>query len=255
MSSVTFGTILHGLKSTLSTQDDARRLVESDGISAAGTVYLTSDQTAGRGRQGRVWHAPPGANLSQTMIGAPVPLAELWQLSFVTGVAVHDALCEVVPETSSRLRFPNDVQIGGKKVAGILVETATGPGVPSGTAIPLIGVGVNVCGPTDALPPEVAVRATTLEAATGRFIHTGLVGGYLNRAMTLRWREWRAENGFASIVIAWRERQDIEARRLFFLDGENLSCRVLDITVDGFALLELPDGSQRSLPIPQIILG
>jgi len=255
MSFVTFGTVLHGLKSTPSTQDDARRIVESEGVSATGTVYLTSDQTAGRGRQGKAWHAPPGANLSQTMIGAPVPLTELWHLSFVAGVAVQDALHEVAPEIAPRLRFPNDVQIGGKKVAGILVEMATGPGVPSGTAMPLIGIGVNVCGPTDALPPEVAVRATTLEAATGRLIHTGIVGGYLNRALSIRWREWRAENGFESIVAAWRERQDTEARRLFILDGESVSCRVLDITVDGLALLELPDSSRRSQPIPQIILG
>lgn len=255
MSVVHFGKVIRGFKSISSTQDEARRHAEAVGIATAGTILMTSDQTAGRGRQGRVWYAPPGSNLSQTMIGAPVPLSELWQLPFVVGVALHDALIQIAPDAEIRLRFPNDVHITGKKVAGILIETAAGLDVPSGMTLPLIGVGVNVCGDTRAFPPEVAVRATTLEAATGQIVRVNTVGNSLCRALNIRWTEWQETDGFPKILALWKERWDMDARRVFSLEGEMISCYVRDVTVDGNVRIELPDGSSRTIPVPQIVLG
>ena len=256
MSTLHFGrTIISGREMT-STQDRAREIAEQGGASVAGRLVMTQFQTAGRGRHGRTWHAPPGANVIHTYIGRPVALAELWQVAFVAGLAAADAIARFAPPETVSLRFPNDVLIGGKKACGVLIETVcAAPDVPPGYALPLIGIGINVRGSVDALPPEVAVRATTLEAATGQVFAVGIVGAELTRALSERWNEWRSGDGFAGSLAAWHARHDGAGRRLFELSGESVSCRVLRVSEDGFATLELPSGETRRVAVPQIVLG
>jgi len=255
VSTLHFGRIIRGQAETTSTQDDARALVEKDGASVAGVLFLTQFQTAGRGRNGRTWYAPPGANVIHTYIGHPVVLAELWQVAFVAAVAVADAVAAVAGDVPVRLRFPNDLLLSGKKVAGVLVETATGADVPEGFAMPLIGIGINVLGGTDALPPEVAVRATTLQAETGTAFTTGHVDGLLIGTLTKRWNEWRTGDGIITTLTAWHRYHDSEARRMFTLPGgETLLCRVVSVSPDGTVHLETPDGSRRTIPVSHILL-
>ena len=237
-----------------STQDAARERVERDGADVAGIVYMTTHQTAGRGRHGRTWYAPAGSNLSVTCIARPMPLAELWQVAFVAAVAVADAVTQIVPNVSTRLRFPNDVLLASQKVSGILIETATGADVPSGFAMPLIGIGVNVRGNVAAMPPDVAVRATTLQAVTGMEITVGRVGATVFSALTHRWNEWRVGDGIASTLAAWHNYHDADARRTFTIRGEPMSCRVLSVTESGDVTLELPDGSRETLPDAHVLL-
>ncbi|MBC7805427.1 MAG: biotin--[acetyl-CoA-carboxylase] ligase [Akkermansiaceae bacterium] len=255
MSNLYFGREIRGAESMPSTQDAARTLVERDGASAAGVSFMTPHQTAGRGRQGRTWYAPPGANLTETLIGRPVALADVWQVSFVAAVAVADAITAVVPDIAVHLRFPNDVLLHGKKVCGILIETATGPDVPPDTAMPLIGIGVNVRGGTDALPPEVAVRATTIEAEAGDYVAVGVVGAHLSITLTRRWNEWRAGDGFVSTLAAWHGYHDSDARRTFLVDDVPVLCRVVAVSWEGYATLELPDQTRRTVPVAHVLFA
>jgi BirA family biotin operon repressor/biotin-[acetyl-CoA-carboxylase] ligase len=255
MSAPHFGRVTHALDSTPSTQDEARAHVERHGASVAGELLTASRQTAGRGRQGRAWFTPPGANFCGTFIGLPVPISELWQVAFVAAVAAADAVTAAAPDMPVHLRFPNDVLLSGKKVSGILVETANGPDVPPGAAMPLIGIGINVRGGTEIMPPEVAVRATTLEAETGREISVGLIGGLLITALNTRWSEWRTGDGFATTLKAWQKYHNPDARRAFVIGGVPTSCRVLSVSPDGNVIVELPDASRQIFPVAHILLS
>lgn len=123
-----------------------------------GQVLVAEEQTAGRGRMGRSWVSQPGASLTFSVLIRPVPVppARRGWLPLLTGVAVATAVRSVagVPAT---LKWPNDVLAGDRKLAGILAEQ-------SGDAV-VIGIGVNVATPPDALPVSAAgLRATSLLA-------------------------------------------------------------------------------------------
>jgi BirA family transcriptional regulator, biotin operon repressor / biotin---[acetyl-CoA-carboxylase] ligase len=122
-----------------------------------GAVAVAEEQTAGRGRLGRGWSAPPGTSILVSIVLQPrVPLPQLPELSLVAGEAVAAAVAEAVG-VEPEVKFPNDVLLGGRKVAGILAEAADGRVV--------LGIGVNVNQRPDELPP--GVEATALRVAVG----------------------------------------------------------------------------------------
>jgi BirA family biotin operon repressor/biotin-[acetyl-CoA-carboxylase] ligase len=146
--SAPFGTPRLHLRLTDSTNTRARELAAAG--APHGTLVTASEQSAGRGRQGRTWTAPAGrALLCSVVIRDPPPLTSL-----LAGVATADA---VGPE--ARLKWPNDVYVERRKVAGILVEGRPQEGWG------IIGVGVNVAVAADSFPAELAGRAGTLGLA------------------------------------------------------------------------------------------
>ena len=125
-----------------------------------GTTVATDLQTHGRGRLGRRWEAPRGCGLLFSVLLHPTPPMALWpELSLVAGDAVAAALREE-DAVAAELSHPNDVLIGGRKVAGILPEASAGRVV--------LGVGVNVNQSADELPAETPKPATSLRIETGR---------------------------------------------------------------------------------------
>ncbi|MBK1697678.1 biotin--[acetyl-CoA-carboxylase] ligase [Rhodovibrio salinarum] len=139
-----------------STNDEARRLVLEE-AAEDGTLVWGLEQTAGRGRRGRSWSSPRG-NLYLTAILRPdCAVAEAAQLGFAAALALVDALGHLMPPlTEVRLKWPNDVLVNDRKVAGILLETVIG--ADGSFQALLLGVGVNVA---DA-PDETAFPATAL---------------------------------------------------------------------------------------------
>jgi len=143
-----FGTPRLHLRLTDSTNTRARELAAAG--APHGMLVTASEQSAGRGRQGRTWTAPAGSSLlCSVVVRDPPPL-----VSLVAGVATAEA---VGPE--ARLKWPNDVYVNRRKVAGILVEGRPQEGWG------VIGVGVNVAVAPDAFGPELADRAGTLGLA------------------------------------------------------------------------------------------
>jgi len=142
-----------------STMDEATRQAQGD--AQEGTVVVAETQTAGRGRLGRSWVSRPG-NLYLTIILRPT-LRTLPFLSCLAGVAVVRALAQATG-LQPRLRWPNDVLLGGRKVAGILVES-----VVEGDTVryALVGIGINVDLQTRDVQ-EIASFATSLNAAVGK---------------------------------------------------------------------------------------
>src|SRR5262249_7355107 len=121
-----------------------------------GPLWLTAQQqTAGRGRRGRIWVSEPGNLFASLLLADPSPPARAPELSFVAALAVHDATATLLPGAASRLalKWPNDVLIDGKKFCGILVEG-------EGAAV-VVGIGVNCMHH----PVQAAFPATDLAAS------------------------------------------------------------------------------------------
>jgi len=148
---------------TRSTNDDARAAAAAG--APDGAVFLADEQTAGRGRGTHRWHSPPSENVYLSIVLRPcLPARRIAPVSLAIGVAVARALESFLPDTALGprrppvgLKWPNDVLVGGRKLAGILVEgQLRGDAVTSLVA----GVGVNVRGCS--FPPELEGRATSL---------------------------------------------------------------------------------------------
>ena len=136
-----------------------------------GALVTADHQTQGRGRLGRAWADEPGRDLALSLVLRPalgpehlglVPLAGALAVADATDAAASGA---VVPSPESVLKWPNDVLLGGKKVAGVLAETRWTACGGGHRPTVLLGVGVNVN--REAFPPDLAVRATSLRLATG----------------------------------------------------------------------------------------
>src|SRR5262249_51411176 len=139
------------------------------------------EQTEGRGRHGRSWHAPRGTSLLfSTSLFPDVPAARLPELSLVAGGAVADTISAEtgLPTT---VKHPNDVLVNGRKVAGILAEAVDGRVV--------LGVGVNVSQTEDDLPDEVVTPATSLALEGAAVDRAKLLAAILERLET-RYDEW-----------------------------------------------------------------
>jgi BirA family transcriptional regulator, biotin operon repressor / biotin---[acetyl-CoA-carboxylase] ligase len=149
-----FGRPYEHLASTPSTQ----LLLDAD--APEGALVTADEQTAGRGRLGRSWHAPAGTSLLCSLqLRPPVPSERLPEL---TGVAARACAAAVaaVAGLDAQVKFPNDVLVGGRKLAGVLAEARESRVV--------LGIGVNVNLAPGELPREVDLPATSLLAETGR---------------------------------------------------------------------------------------
>jgi BirA family biotin operon repressor/biotin-[acetyl-CoA-carboxylase] ligase len=153
---------------TASTQ---RLLREDD---PEGAIAVAEEQTEGRGRLGRSWHAPARTSvLVSVLLRPPIQPPRLPELSLVAGGAVAEAIADVTG-LEPAIKFPNDVLIGGRKVAGILAESAEGRVV--------LGVGVNVNQTRRQLPAEAQIEPTSLRVEAGASIdRAALLAAVLQR--------------------------------------------------------------------------
>ncbi|MGH9135518.1 MAG: biotin--[acetyl-CoA-carboxylase] ligase, partial [Acidimicrobiales bacterium] len=157
-----------------------------------GTVLVADHQTAGRGRMGRTWEAPPGSSLLvSVLLRPPVEVADL--VTMVAGLAMADA---VGPEV--RLKWPNDLVIDDRKLAGLLAEADWSGGGQSPAVV--VGIGVNV-----AWAPEGAV------ACGGD--REELLASFLT-ALDARYGELVATGDRAAVLAAWRTRSATLGRRV-----------------------------------------
>lgn len=119
----------------------------------SGPMLLVAEkQTAGRGRAGRVWHSAPGASLTFSLAWKfGLPVQALVGLPLAVGVAIAETLAMF--DVPARLKWPNDVLVEGKKLAGILIETASADGMPHDASWAVTGIGLNM-----AIPDSIAAQ-------------------------------------------------------------------------------------------------
>ncbi len=179
-----------------STNDVAASL--ADAGAAEGTVVAADAQTAGRGRRGRVWVSPPAAGLYVSIVLRPAPEV-VSLLTLAAGLALSEGI-EAATGLATDVKWPNDVYVSDRKLAGILAEAGF-----SGTGLHhvILGCGINVL--PSSFPPEIARRATSIESELGRPIDRGLVLAECLAALASRYADLQARRTSA-IVTGWRRR-------------------------------------------------
>jgi BirA family transcriptional regulator, biotin operon repressor / biotin---[acetyl-CoA-carboxylase] ligase len=150
---------------------DVAHALASEGA-AAGTLIIADAQASGRGRQGRVWQSEPGAGVWLTMLERPSDAGALDVLSLRIGIEVAPAL-DAFAETAVRLKWPNDLYVGARKLAGVLIEARWREQTPDWVAI---GVGINVRAPSG------DARAVGLRAGSTRLAVLAAVVPAIRRA-------------------------------------------------------------------------
>jgi BirA family biotin operon repressor/biotin-[acetyl-CoA-carboxylase] ligase len=221
------------LQTASSTQDVARTEAERGG--PVGTAVLAEEQTAGRGRLGRAWVSPAGKNLYVTLVMRP-PAPKLRVLSIVSPLAIAEALEPI--GLAPRLKWPNDVLVGGRKIAGILIETEL-----SGDAVKyaLVGIGLNVNFDVEAAP-EIAAIATSVRRELGRDASREELLAALLNAFEARYEQALVDDD--AVFKAWRSRLDTLGRRVRATLGERVEEGVAeDVDAEGNLLVRRDDGS------------
>jgi BirA family biotin operon repressor/biotin-[acetyl-CoA-carboxylase] ligase len=157
-----FGHTLYVLPSTTSTNDILKDLAQQG--APEGTAVVAEHQTQGRGRHGRAFASPAGVGIYVSILMRPqIDAHRLPQLTLVSAVATAEALTEY-SALPVHLKWPNDVEIHSKKVAGILCEAVLHPGA---SPVVIIGIGINVNTALEHFPPELHQHVTSLALAAG----------------------------------------------------------------------------------------
>jgi BirA family transcriptional regulator, biotin operon repressor / biotin---[acetyl-CoA-carboxylase] ligase len=200
----TFGERVVYYETTGSTNDVAASLA-ANGV-GEGVVVIADAQTAGRGRRGRAWFSPPAAGLYVSVILAPgrarvSPDRALALLTLAAGVALSEAV-ERVTGLAPAIKWPNDLLVDRRKLAGILAEGVAAP-ASGGLQAVVLGYGINV-GPA-AYPRDLASQVTSLETELGRSIDRAAVCAESLSALAARYHDL-LEGRFDAILDAWRSR-------------------------------------------------
>ena len=220
----------------ISTNEEARRLAESG--CPHGTVIWADAQTAGHGRYGRSWHSPPG-NLFLSVVLRPSGSASRGpELGFLAAVVVAECVAGLLPRPDCvALKWPNDVQIDGAKVAGILPEAQS---AGDGLAWVVLGVGLNLAhAPADTPYPATSLRAhgATVTPERGLRAFLAPLGHWLRR--------WD-EAGFGQVRTAWLARAQGRGQEVTVKLGNRQERGIFrDLDADGAMLLETTHGLRR----------
>lgn len=203
----------------------------------SGTTVVTDLQTQGRGRSGRAWATPPGtALLMSTLLRPPRPLAECGPLSLLAGLAVARA-ADVHIDSRCEIKWPNDVLIEGRKVAGILISAREGS--PPGAPTVIVGIGVNVTTASSALPPG----ATSLQQYARRPVSPADVLDSLGVALARGYADFCADEVAAALADVGR-RLAFRDQEVVVEDGSRTRRgRLRGVDLDGALVLQADDES------------
>lgn len=194
-------------QTTASTNDDAKRAAAAG--ARARSIFVADAQTAGRGRQGRAWHSPPGDNLYLSILLRPATTpAVVAPFALVVGLAVAEEIDAALGAVRATLKWPNDVWVEGRKIAGVLIEASIAAG---SLASLVVGVGVNVH--TEAFPDELVTIATSLALlGAHRRARAAVAAGVVARIVDAE--ERFAASGLATFREAIRARDALRGRQV-----------------------------------------
>jgi BirA family transcriptional regulator, biotin operon repressor / biotin---[acetyl-CoA-carboxylase] ligase len=239
----TIGWRIHYHEDVSSTQDIAAQLAAAG--AEHGTVVIAETQSAGRGRMGRRWHSPPGANLYTTIILRPkLALAEVARLSLVAGVAAAEAL-ETVAAGIVALKWPNDVWLNGKKAGGMIAEAVSDANQK--LACVLLGIGLNLNLAAAELPEELRRHATSVLIETGRRSDRAALAATLFNRLDNRYMEFEVR-GFDAMRPVWESYSALTGKRVTVVNGAARETGVVSgIDASGALLLQVGAATRRIL--------
>jgi BirA family biotin operon repressor/biotin-[acetyl-CoA-carboxylase] ligase len=237
------GWTVHYVAATDSTQDLAHAAAAAG--APHGSVYVADWQRAGRGRQGRSWQAPPATSLLFSVLVRESRLPPFAQTAVCTL-----ALCQVLERLglTPQIKWPNDVLLRERKVAGVLTERVSGAGPP----YQVIGIGLNVN--YGAARAALPATATALDWELGRPLARGpLLAALLHAIAALLAQPalaWETRLYRAWLQRLWRRRQTVRLA----LGESVVEGWVEGAAVDGTLLLRLPDGALRRVTVGDVLL-
>ncbi len=212
---MSFGTPHRHYRVTDSTNTRAKELAVAG--APHGTVVTAGEQSAGRGRQGRSWTAPAGKALLYSAILRPLDERHLL-LPLAVPLAVCEAAEELEPGLKCRIKWPNDVWVGERKLAGVLIEAKP----QEGWAV--IGAGLNLSIAPEELPPDLRDTAISiLGALEGSRESPRQAAAALNRRLD-RWVAAERED----ILVAWRARDALRGRQVSWEGGSGVADGISD---------------------------
>jgi BirA family biotin operon repressor/biotin-[acetyl-CoA-carboxylase] ligase len=229
-----------------STNDEAKRLAETG--AAAGLIVTADTQSRGRGRRGRGWLSLPGNLYVSILLRPKAAPRVISELALVAGLAVAEEVTCALGRPAAKLKWPNDVLVNDRKIAGVLLESK---GTARETDWVVVGIGVNV---TDA-PVGADLTATCLRASgCGNATAEGFLEALLVRLDVYR-RLWE-ERGFTALRERWSAcahgRGDLVE---VDLGGERRRGRLLDIDDHGGLVLESVNGQREILSHGDMMLA
>jgi BirA family biotin operon repressor/biotin-[acetyl-CoA-carboxylase] ligase len=224
-------------ETTTSTNDDAKNAARSGAPS--GAAFIADAQSGGRGRLGRAWHSPPGENLYVSFVLRPSLTSDAAPLmTLAAGLAVADAVAPLVPARKVTLKWPNDVLMGDRKLAGILTEAQLSDSAASWI---VIGIGINVR--ATSFPADIADRATSLALAGASSLDRGEL--FVSLASRLSRRiDQLAMQGPRPIVEDLAARDALRNRGIT-IDG--IAATALGIAEDGALRVRREDGTETAI--------
>ncbi|MBX2806333.1 MAG: biotin--[acetyl-CoA-carboxylase] ligase [Hyphomicrobiales bacterium] len=234
-----------------STNAEALRLAQGGELS--GLWLQAGSQIGGKGRTGRQWRSPSGNLYASLLLHPAVPIARALQLSLLAGIAAHDAIMGLAAGAGKapdlRLKWPNDILLGGAKIGGVLLETAAQPGGEMPAII--IGTGINLVSAPDELD-----RPVTSLAANGVSVTPAKAMSALAWA-TAEWLSlWNCGRAFDNIRSAWLERsQPVGGAISVHIGEDRLSGRFLGIDELGALRMSLASGEERRITAGDVSLG
>lgn len=232
-----------------STNEVAKRSV-GDGAED-GTLIWAREQTAGRGRRGRTWYSPRGNLYASLVLRPGLDLHTTSQLGFAASLALLEALGRLMPPLLEvRLKWPNDVLINDRKVAGFLMETMSRPEGEFDALI--LGIGANVA----VAPTDTPYAATSLreEGAGSEVTDAALLEAFAPHFMT--WVNRWLDEGFEPVRRAWMARakgigEPINVR----LPDETLSGTFRDLDENGALVLRQASGMEQRIHVGDVFFG
>jgi BirA family biotin operon repressor/biotin-[acetyl-CoA-carboxylase] ligase len=227
------------LPETISTNTTAFRLAEDGAVE--GTVIIADAQNGGKGRMGRVWLSPPGINLYCSVVLRPsIKPYQAPQLTFLSAVAVARAI-ELTTALKPEIKWPNDVQINGRKVAGLLNEMSA---ETDGINFVILGIGVNLNMTAAQFTDDLRAPATSLLLEQGRAVNRAQFSATMLNELGRLYDDFLV-HGFEPVRDEWQQRCNAHGREVSVSDGgaEIMRGAFDGIDGDGAMLVRLPDGT------------
>ena len=209
-----------------------------------GLVVLAEEQTAGRGRRGRRWAAPPrSCLLMSVLLFPPDGLNDVPWLTALGAVAVAEVV-RAWTGRPARIKWPNDVRVGGRKVAGILVERGHGA---------VVGIGINANVTPDQLPDELRLTATSLCELVGAPVDRSELARALIRQLD-DWYDRGRDQGPATLSPAWSAASEHLGQLVRVVTPDGSTAGRLDgLDLQHGLLLTLADGTARTVPVRAVL--
>lgn len=237
---------LISFKTIDSTNEEAKRLIRS-GSAISKSLIISNKQSNGYGQKGRSWESLEGNLHLSILLETTKSLQELQELVFLTATAMAKYIEQLLPETPSiKLKWPNDILIEGKKVAGILVETIKN----QGKQFVIIGIGVNLnkTPQVNDQPVTSLKKFGNIAIASEEFL-SGFIGLF-----DAEYQKWNNENSFDQIRQEWQNRAHNLNQAVTIDNGnEDVSGTFCGINEHGALILEIENGQKITIDCGKLI--